>query len=131
MTKLGLLLFLMLVLCVSAVSVSAQMSGRWVECRDPASGYLVWCFIPDQTAPQTRVVTVQPSVTQQPVYQTQTVRSVQTDYDFGIGQWTRRPYGRYSRRTNRTTITVETNSLNYYPNIRVDAYGHSYYWPRY
>lgn len=66
-----------------------------------------------------------------PVYQTQRRKTVRQDYEVGVSPYSRRPFGRYSRSTETTTITVTTNRETYQPNIRVDAYGNTYHWPRY
>ncbi len=127
------ILFFIIIVFAGVTTVSAQkQQGRWVQCVDPNSGHTVQCFIPDgqrQTQPR-RVVTYnqQPAVHQampyEPVYQTQTVRNTQVDYDVGLSPWSGRPYGRYTRRTTRTVITIETNSPNYRPNIYVGNNGY-------
>jgi hypothetical protein len=151
MKKLLYIAIFVLVFLMTPQALSAQqMSGRWVQCTDPATGYLVRCFIPDQVPqqqvnnapstygyPQQQVYSTQPvyvdqiNYGNQPVYQTQRSKTVRTMYDVGVSPYSRRPYGSYTRITESTKITVETNAPNYQPNIRVDAYGNSYYWPRY
>lgn len=162
-------IMLVLVSFLFAVSASAQMTGRWVNCIEPNSGYLVQCFIPDQVQqiqmpqPQQQVYQSQPVYSTQspvyqtpqqvynstpvysqgpvyqqepiyqqaPVYQTQQRTVVRQDYGGGINPYSGRPYGRYSRSTERTTIRVETNDRTYMPNIVLYDRGGGYYSPGY
>lgn len=135
---LSIIVVFMFFVVLETISASAQSSGRWTQCVDPATGFTARCYILDSNAsreyppPQNQTYD-QAGVydRSEPVYQRQRRRIVRQEYDIGVNPYSNRPFGRYTRITETTTIIVETNAPSYQPNIRVDVYGNGYNWSRY